>query len=462
MGGANFGPEHADQIADLIWRYQKLNGRIKPELLSPDTFSIVNYDEAEQVLADYQAIVTESKKLQSELPDDERDAFFEFVIDPAEAYWNVANLYVTVAKNHLFAAQGRASANHFADDAEAPFQKDQALSNYFNQTLGNGRWDHMMDQTHIGYTRWQQPPENRMPEVTRIDVPRAASLGVAVEGSPSAWPGDAAPAILPDIDSFNRQSRYIDVFNRGSKPFRFKAEASKSWVLLSHGSGTIDADLRLWAWVDWNKAPRGISTATITISGAGKSVPVIFSAVYPGEITPQNLDGFLESDGCVSMEAEHFTKKIDSKSSQWYRIAGYGRTLSAMTIASSTDPPTGNPCLEYKMYLFHPGNAEVSVMIAPTQAFVPGRGLRFAISIDDQTPQVVDSLADHTQRDWQISVINSIREVKIPLTIDSPGYHTLKFWMVDPAIVLEKIVVDLGGVRPSFLGPPESYHRLGN
>ncbi len=70
---------------------------------------------------------------------------------------------------------------------------------------------------------------------------------------------------------------------------------------------------------------------------------------------------------------------------------------------------------------------------------------------------MVDALARHSSTDWETAVKDSVREVKTSLILAKPGYHTLKFWMVDPGVVLQKIVVDLGGVRPSYLGPPESY-----
>ena len=45
-------------------------------------------------------------------------------------------------------------------------------------------------------------------------------------------------------------------------------------------------------------------------------------------------------------------------------------------------------------------------------------------------------------------------------TIDKSGIHTLRVWMVTPGVVVERIVMDAGGVRPSYLGPPES-QRIG-
>jgi len=125
--------------------------------------------------------------------------------------------------------------------------------------------------------------------------------------------------------------------------------------------------------------------------------------------------------------------------------------------ARSVTPPQDSPCLEYRMYLFDPGKVAVEAILAPTLNFVPGRGLRFAISFDDQPPQVIDALARNSLADWETSVRDSVRKVKSSHSLAQSGYHTLKFWMVDPGVVLQKLVVDLGGVKPSYLGPPESY-----
>ena len=123
--------------------------------------------------------------------------------------------------------------------------------------------------------------------------------------------------------------------------------------------------------------------------------------------------------------------------------------------------PRNGPCLEYKMYLFDPGIVNVEVITAPTLNFVPGRGLQYAISFDEQPPQLIDLIADKSLLAWQTAVKNSVWMSKSIHPLSGTGYHTLKFCMVDPGVVFEKLVVDLGGVKPSYLGPPESYRNPG-
>ncbi len=132
--------------------------------------------------------------------------------------------------------------------------------------------------------------------------------------------------------------------------------------------------------------------------------------------------------------------------------------------APSVTPPKDSPCLEYRMFVFSAGKVAVQAIVAPTLNFVPGRGLRYAVSFDDQQPQTVtivptDFDARNGNREWEESVKNASRTVITTHVLAEPGSHTLKIWMVDPAVVIEKIVVDLGGLRPSYLGPPESFFR---
>jgi hypothetical protein len=463
-----FGPARAPEIADIVARYTKFNGRRKPELLAPDTFSLVNYEEADHVLADWIALAARAEDLSRQLPANERDAFFEQVLYPVKACEIVNELYIDVAKNRLYAGQGRASANDYAVQARALFAADAELSSNYNHTVAGGKWDHMMDQTHIGYTSWQQPNRNIMPAVREIEVPTNAAMGIAIDGSASAWPGASEEAVLPQFDVFNQPRHYIDIFNRGATPFEFSATASAPWIRLSSVRDTVETETRLLVSVDWSKAPPGSADGSIQITGPGTNIVVKVNSFNPLQLQRNSVDGFVEAGGLISIEAEHFSKNVPANGVQWEKVPDYGRTLSSMTIfpvtADSVAPPENSPHLEYKMYLFSAGPVEVTSIIAPTLNFVPGRGLRFAVSFDDETPQIVTAVpkgffVDNGVRDWEESVRNNCREIKSTHTIAAPGEHTLKIWMVDPAVSLQKIVVNTGGVKSSYLGPPESFHR---
>jgi hypothetical protein len=304
-----------------------------------------------------------------------------------------------------------------------------------------------------------------MPEVVQTNVPQAASMGIAVEGSTSAWPGATEEPFLPPFDTFSRPRRYFDIFNRGRTPFHFTASASAPWIVLSQSSGDVAKEQRVRISLEWSKVRAGTTTAAIKVSAStGESVTLNLSILDLKTPARDSVQGFVESDGYVSMEADHYTRKVDASSSRWEKIPDYGRTGSAMSVfpvdAASITPPQKGACLEYQMYLFDPSQVELDAILAPSLNFLPGRGLRYAVSFDDQLPQIIDALAKNSIEDWSTSVEDNVRISKSTHVLSGTGYHTLKFCMVDPGIVLEKLVVELRPVRPSYLGPPESYRGL--
>jgi hypothetical protein len=126
-------------------------------------------------------------------------------------------------------------------------------------------------------------------------------------------------------------------------------------------------------------------------------------------------------------------------------------------------PGEDSPCLEYKMYLYTSGNIEVNSIFSPALNFMPGRDLQYAISFDDEPAQKItlvpkDYNAKNRNADWEKSVSDNARFSVTKHFISSPGYHTLKIRMVDPGVVIQKIIVNTGGLKPSYLGPPESFN----
>jgi hypothetical protein len=96
---------------------------------------------------------------------------------------------------------------------------------------------------------------------------------------------------------------------------------------------------------------------------------------------------------------------------------------------------------------------------------VTGQGLRFAIAVDDAAPIPLavtsgfDSMkrSDNQMTEWQRRVLANATYATagFPKPL-AAGWHTLRLVAVDAGVVVDKIVIDLGGLHASYNGPAET------
>lgn len=360
-----FGAVQAEKIGELLRTYAQLSSRRKPELLDERTYSLETYDEVRQVLNEWEALRHRAERVDASLPPGHKDAFFQLVLHPIQAFGNLHEMYAAVAKNHHFAQLNDGIANIHADRAKELYQNDSLLTVKYH-SLGKGKWNHMMSQTHIGYTYWQQPPVNKMPEVKYVSADT-----------------------LPDSE------------------------------------------------LDF----------------------IIYTAI---DRVPEDARGnvFYEYYNVVSIEAEHWTRAVDSKKLKWKIIPDIGRTGSGVTtfpVTASANLNASAPHLEYDFYTYDSGKASVHLYFSPTLNFHNNGGLQFAVSIDDEKPVIITlNKEDNNVRTWESWVANNIIIKRSEHSFGRSGKHTLKYWAISSGVILQKLVVDLGGLRPSYLGPPET------
>jgi hypothetical protein len=443
-------------------------------------FSLTDYREMDRVTAQWQRLAARADAIGRSLPKAAQDAYYELVRYEVDA---TANLYAfrnAEFTNILYAAQGRAATNALAARAEALFANDQAMADYYNHVLAAGKWAGWQTQPHIDYgdvarygpdAPWQQPqidnaaiPDVIFPAVRRIDVPTPADLGVSIDGSDSWWPRQSKPAVLPEFSPYQTQpAQYIDVFDRGLTPFAYRVSSPVPWLHVTHSSGTVDEQIRATVHVDWRQAPRGSTTVPITVTGNGQTVVVQAPVSNPPS---RSLRGFVEADGHIAMQAEHYTRAVGAAGVRWQRVPGIGRTGAGMEPFPVTTPPrpltANSPRLTYTMTLTSTGPVKIWALLSPRNDVLAHGGLRYAISVDGETPQVVNiqkqtGADDATMnRQWERNTSDNVNRTVTTHVIDKPGAHTLTFWMIDPTVVLQQLIVDAGGLEESYLGPPES------
>lgn len=434
------------------------------EQLTDTDFSFTNYDEAPRRLEAYRKLGARAEALLHEIGDEARPAFYQLVYYPLRGAELMNRMTLGGQRNRWYARQGRAATNAVRDEVQRCYDSLQVITRGYNSLFG-GKWNHMMSmrQNYDGVSAYFN-----LPHLATHDAAGAPRLALQVAGEDVT--GARAFHALPAFDNYLRRTYPVEIYNRGGGTLAWTAHASEPWVVLSKSAGKTADEERITVGIDWEKAPSGNAVPAQIVFRAGEqSEKVLVSLFNPTAPSRAELRGiYVENNGCVSIPAAGCHRVRENDRIKITAVEDLGIEGPALQLGDPTAPlqifrSRDVPCAEYDFYAFDAGSVDVYTYVLPTFPLHADRDFRigentntdtkYSVQIDDGALATPSSSHVEYSQVWFESVLRNCAVNKSTLHIDKPGRHTLRIRVGDPGIVLQKIVLDFGGMKRSYLGP---------
>ena len=205
----------------------------------------------------------------------------------------------------------------------------------------------------------------------------------------------------------------------------------------------------------------------------------------PQVAKPSGKTGITASETAIM--AHDYTRRTATDDARWVFLPGLGRGKGNMGIEPVTakSRPLGDGAtLEYDINFSQSGKQKLALGILPTNDVNPARGLRIGVRVDDGEMQTIDARQGYvdtfneytkeniarskvlkplprpasdiylsgTRQRMRSEVFDNLRWLSIDLDIPTEGNHTVKVVMIDPEIVVEKLVINPDNEHPSYHG----------
>lgn len=468
-----FGERYKEDLQDIMATYYQLGFQRKPEsmgwgfewnsaksrerIVNTD-FSFINYNEAEDRMKTYDRIANRCQQIFNALPEKYQPAFYELVFYPVKGAALMNHKMLTAQKNRWYALQGRAATSYYAAQACRYQDSIQIYTQRYNDMLG-GKWNHMM-ALPPGWTATYQ----HMPPVYSTEIEEGADMHLFVPGKDTDY-GVTTLNVLPCLNPYTRKSSFIELYNKGDKTFSWKADVADQWIILDKKSGQTRMQERISVSVDWEKVPVGTDIIGEILITSGKKVQKVYLPVFnPPSPTVADLKGmYVEDNGCVSINAGAFHRKQENREIVIRTIKGLGYENECVQLGEAVKPVQESwklqetPKVEYDFYTFSAGTVTAYIYALPLFPVNSGRDTRYGVMIDDGMVHWMTTAAKEYSSQWKLNVARNAAISMVNLNVEKPGKHTLKLLCGDPGVIIQKIVIDFGGMKRSYLGPEPTW-----
>lgn len=468
-----------------VWHeYDRLVRMRKHEHIDPESFSLLHYNEADDIVARWKTLESTVNTLYQRVPDPQKPSFWQLVVHPVKASTTFISLRVTQARNQLYARQRRNTANKLLRESLDLFDADFKLSQEFHSLVG-GKWNYMLCQPHMGYgDTWHAPSRDAIFGLAYVQRHQNSNIivgqmGVAVEGHEGVRAGrineeserthpsrrDLVPGLtLGSMSRYGPVKRWFDIFTRGIQTIHWKASVPHPWVKLSSAEGTIHPDgddARVSITIDWSQVPSNFDEEVIVSIASEEGDFEHVHLPVKGHKAPQSFSGFVEADGCVSIPASGI-----SLSPHYQHHVDLGRrSEGAISLRGTTRSEEIHLLfLCYDVYLFSScASPSITLHFNMTLDVDPANPMCYDLGLDGQSMErhVLLPVSEGKEtklpaEGWSEAVMDCVWRRTHSASDLGTGARSIRIRLNHPNLLLENIVLDLGGVKESYLGPPSS------
>lgn len=447
------------------WGYQWSTDKHGKERNTDTDFSLINYREVDNRLAEYHRIGNVVENILSTMSDENQKAcFYQSLYYPVKGCELLNRMVLNGQRNRWYAIQQRATANELEKTTKACYDSLEVITKGYNSLLG-GKWNHIMTMKQGFAAAYFE-----LPVLRTVELEPVASLGVLAEGE-DVLKGLKSFHSLPCFNTYLRQSYYVDVFNKGATRLKWKTVVSNDWIVVSKKAGETATEDRIEVSIDWAKVPVGekiLGTLDI-LSGRDEKERVYISVFNPTSPSLAEMDTlFVEHNGYVSIHAAGFHRKVENEAIKIRMIPNLGVENTSVQLGdplaqAQRTAGRNTPRLEYDFYTFEQGSVDVYTYVLPTFSISKDKGYagheatnvetKYGVCIDEGPVMTPSTSSFEYAQIWYESVLKNCRINKTTLHIDKPGKHTVKIICGDAGTILQKVVLDFGGMQRSYMGP---------
>lgn len=441
-----FTGEIGKKIAPVLLEFDQLTNVRKLEHMDCDAFSQTAYgDEAATRIHRYEAIFEQANRMYEQLPDIEKDAFFQLILMKIHAAYFTNCMYYYADRSNLCIEQGKMkAAKEYTERSLAFDHARRKMLYYYNHVMSNGKWNGIL-------TPEEFPP------------PRTAMYPACM---PPLFIGEKKPVITlwndEDLLVFVRNTvKWIEIANAGTGSIVYRIDAPK-WIEVESESGVVSTETRILINVNAEQA--------ILMEEAGESA--LFGQIKVwcdseiARIIPVrcNLKTFcdpseipFEDDGRICVKAADYLLKEESKDirlSGWKLIKNLGRNRGELLEAQ-----TEKAAVSYLAFFLSAGRFKLEIHRFPSLDSV-GK-IRIGVSVDEGEITVVETESNDAHRgDWLNNIRNEVDKMYTEITIKEPGIHTITFHAVDKYFAFSRFVVYTVGRKENSLAEADGDQHL--